>query len=144
MIEDGIFVPDVYGGTSEYYLTQGHLVPKMDPIPFLPLIARETSHIGVIATVTTSFYPPFLAARLGTSLDHLTGGRVGVNLVTSHNDRTAQNFGQDRQLEHDRRYAVASEWVAAVNALWEGWDADAVVADEEAGVYVDPSRVRPA
>jgi FMN-dependent oxidoreductase (nitrilotriacetate monooxygenase family) len=144
MIEDGMFVPDVYGGTSEYYLTQGHLVPKMDPIPFLPLIARETSHIGVIATVTTSFYPPFLAARLGTSLDHLTGGRVGFNLVTSHNDRTAQNFGQDRQLEHDRRYAMAGEWMGAVTALWEGWDADAVVADEESGIYVDPSRVRPA
>jgi FMN-dependent oxidoreductase (nitrilotriacetate monooxygenase family) len=144
MIEDGMFVPDVYGGTSDYYLTQGWLVPKMDPITYLPLIARETAHIGVIATVTTSFYPPFLAARLGTSLDHLTGGRVGFNLVTSHNDRTAQNFGQQRQLEHDRRYAMADEWMQAVTALWNTWDADAVVADEDSGVYVDPARVRPA
>jgi long-chain alkane monooxygenase len=144
MIEDGMFVPDVYRASSEYYLTQGLLVPKMDPVTYLPLIARETAHIGVIATLTTSFYPPFLAARLGTSLDHITGGRVGFNLVTSHNDRTAQNFGQDRQLEHDRRYAMAGEWVRAVNSLWETWDADAVLADEGAGVYVDPDKVRPA
>jgi FMN-dependent oxidoreductase (nitrilotriacetate monooxygenase family) len=69
---------------------------------------------------------------------------VGFNLVTSHNDRTAQNFGQPRQLEHDRRYAMADEWMQAVNALWDTWDADAVVADEEGGVYVDPAKVRPA
>lgn len=144
MIEDGMFVPDVYGGTSDYYLQRGWLVPKMDPIAYLPLIARETSNIGVIATVTTSFYPPFLAARLGTSLDHLTGGRVGFNLVTSHNDRTAQNFGQPRQLEHDRRYAMADEWIRAADALWNTWDADAVVADEDSGVYVDPAKVRAA
>src|ERR1700760_3332541 len=122
MIEDGMFVPDVYGGSSEYYLTQGWLVPKMDPVTYLPLIARETAHIGVIATMTTSFYPPYLAARLGNSLDHITGGRVGFNLVTSHNDRTAQNFGQPGQLEHDRRYAMADEWVRAVGALWATWE----------------------
>jgi len=144
MIEDGMFVPDVYGGSSEYYLSQGWLVPKMDPVTYLPLIARETAHIGVVATVTTSFYPPFLAARLGTSLDHITAGRVGFNLVTSHNDRTAQNFGQQHQLEHDRRYTMADEWVRAVNALWDTWDADAVVADEDAGTYTDPAKVRAA
>jgi long-chain alkane monooxygenase len=144
MIEDGMFVPDVYGGSSEYYLSQGWLVPKMDPVTYLPLIARETGHIGVVATVTTSFYPPFLAARLGTSLDHITGGRVGFNLVTSHNDRTAQNFGQQQQLEHERRYSMADEWVRAVSALWDTWDADAVVADEDTGTYTDPGKVRPA
>jgi FMN-dependent oxidoreductase (nitrilotriacetate monooxygenase family) len=144
MIEDGMFVPDVYGGSSEYYLTRGWLVPKMDPVTYLPLIARETAHLGVIATMTTSFYPPYLAARLGNSLDHITGGRVGFNLVTSHNDRTAQNFGQQKQLEHDRRYAMADEWVRAVSALWDSWDADAVVADDEAGTYTDPAKVRPA
>jgi FMN-dependent oxidoreductase (nitrilotriacetate monooxygenase family) len=144
MIEDGMFVPDVYGSSSEYYLTRGWLVPKMDPVTYLPLIARETAHLGVIATMTTSFYPPYLAARLGNSLDHITGGRVGFNLVTSHNDRTAQNFGQQKQLEHDRRYAMADEWVRAVSALWDSWDADAVVADDEAGTYTDPAKVRPA
>ena len=69
MIEDSMFVPDAYRATSEYYLRSGWMTPKMDPMPYLPIISRETTSIGVVATITTSFYPPFLAARLATSLD---------------------------------------------------------------------------
>jgi FMN-dependent oxidoreductase (nitrilotriacetate monooxygenase family) len=144
MIEDSMFVPDMYKGSSEYFLSSGWMTPKMDPMPYLPIIARETKHIGVVATITTGFYPPYLAARLATSLDHATNGRVGLNLVTSHNDRTAQNFGQQSQREHDERYRVADDWVAAVSALWETWDADAVQADAVNGIYVDPAKVHPA
>jgi len=101
-------------------------VPKHDPMTLLAPLGRETSRIGLVATMTTTFYPPFLAARLMTTLDHLTDGRVGANLVTAHNDRTAQNYGLERHYEHDQRYAMAAEWVEAVNALWETWDGTAL------------------
>ena len=93
MIEDGSFVPDAYGGTPEWYLHNAYTVPKHDPMPLVPLLTQGSSHLGIVATMTTGFYPPYLAARLGATLDHLTQGRVGLNLVTAHNDRTAQNFG---------------------------------------------------
>ena len=67
-------------------------MPKSDPVPLVPLLAYFTKRLGIVPTVTTSFYPPFLAARLGATLDHLTHGRVGLNIVTAHNDRAAQNF----------------------------------------------------
>ena len=93
--------------------------------------------------MTTGFYPPYLAARLGATLDHLTRGRVGLNLVTAHNDRTAQNFGLDRHYEHDLRYEIADEWIQVVDKLWQSWGPDAVVADPATGMYTNFDKVRP-
>jgi FMN-dependent oxidoreductase (nitrilotriacetate monooxygenase family) len=93
--------------------------------------------------MTTGFYPPYLAARLGATLDHLTKGRVGLNLVTAHNDRTAQNFGLERHHEHDQRYEIADEWIQVVDKLWQSWEPDAVVADPETGMYADFRKVHP-
>ena len=119
MIEDGSFVPDAFQGSPEWYLHNAYAVPKHDPMPLVPLLAQGSSHLGIVATMTTGFYPPYLAARLGATLDHLTRGRVGLNLVTAHNDRTAQNFGLERHYEHDLRYEIADEWVRVVDKLWQ-------------------------
>ena len=82
VIEDGSFVPDAFQGSPEWYLRNGSAVPKSDPLPLVPLLAYVTKHVGIVATITTSFYPPYIAARLGATLDHLTQGRVGFNVVT--------------------------------------------------------------
>ena len=95
MIEDGSLVPDAYEGSSRAYLQHAVTVPKADPMPLVPLLGRATKGLGIIATMTTAFYPPYLGARLAATLDHLTRGRAGINLVTAHNDRAAQNFGLD-------------------------------------------------
>jgi FMN-dependent oxidoreductase (nitrilotriacetate monooxygenase family) len=143
MLEDGSFIPDVYEGSMRQSLASGSL-PKHDPMALIPLIGRATSRIGVVATTTTTFYPPFLAARLMQTLDHLTNGRIGLNLVTSHNIRTAQNYGLDEQIEHDTRYAMADEWVACVKALWDTWEPNAVVMNDDGGVFVDHTKVHHA
>jgi FMN-dependent oxidoreductase (nitrilotriacetate monooxygenase family) len=143
MIEDGSFVPDAYKGSPEWYLHNAYTVPKHDPMPLVPLLAYQSRHLGIVATMTTGFYPPYLAARLGATLDHLTKGRVGLNLVTAHNDRTAQNFGLERHHEHDKRYEIADEWIQVVDKLWQSWEPDAVVADPESGMYADFRKVHP-
>jgi FMN-dependent oxidoreductase (nitrilotriacetate monooxygenase family) len=119
------------------------MVPKNDPMALVPLIGQATSRIGIVATLATSFYPPFIAARLAATLDHLTGGRFGLNIVTAHNDRSAQNFGLDKHYEHDLRYEMADEWMDVVDRLWRSWAPGAVVADEATGVFADASKVKP-
>lgn len=143
LIEDGSFVADAYKGSPEWYLRNAYAVPKSDPVPLVPLLGYFTKRLGIVPTVTTSFYPPFLAARLGATLDHLTHGRVGLNIVTAHNDRAAQNFGLYRHYEHDLRYEMADEWMEVANRLWASWEPGAVVADAEAGVFADHTKVHP-
>ena len=122
---------DVFQGSPEWYLRNASTVPKSDPLPLVPLLGYVTKRLGIVATITTSFYPLYIAARLGATLDHLTHGRVGLNIVTAHNDRSAQNFGLDRHYEHDLRYEMADEWMEVVNRLWMSWEPDAIVADRE-------------
>jgi FMN-dependent oxidoreductase (nitrilotriacetate monooxygenase family) len=141
MFEDGMFVPDSYGSSPDYYLRNAAMAPKHDPLTLIPAIAQRTKNIGFIATVTTTFYPPYLAARMMTSLDHITEGRVGLNLVTSHNVRTAQNFGLKEQIQHADRYAMANEWIDVVSQLWDSWEPDALVLDADGGQYADASKV---
>jgi FMN-dependent oxidoreductase (nitrilotriacetate monooxygenase family) len=143
LIEDGSFVADAYKGSSEWYLRTASTVPKSDPVPLVPLLAYFTKRLGIVPTVTTSFYPPYLAARLGATLDHLTHGRVGLNIVTAHNDRAAQNFGLDRHYEHDLRYEMADEWMEVANRLWRSWEPGAIVADPETGIFADHTKVHP-
>jgi FMN-dependent oxidoreductase (nitrilotriacetate monooxygenase family) len=143
IIEDGSFVPDAFQGSSAWYLRNAVAVPKADPMPLVPLLGQVTRGLGIVATMTTSFYPPYLAARLGATLDHLTGGRVGLNLVTAHNDRSAQNFGLSQHHEHDLRYRMADEWIDVVRRLWQSWAPDAIKADEVLGIFADEAGVRP-
>jgi FMN-dependent oxidoreductase (nitrilotriacetate monooxygenase family) len=143
IIEDGSFVPDAFQGSSDWYLHNAFAVPKADPMPLVPLLGQATTGLGIVATITTAFYPPYLAARLGATLDHLTRGRVGLNLVTAHNDRSAQNFGLPQHHEHDLRYKMADEWIDVVRRLWQSWPADAIKADVETGNFTDGTNIQP-
>lgn len=143
MIEDGSFIPDAFQDSPEWSLRNAYTVPKNDPMPLVPLLGAATKHIGIVATITSSFYPPYLAARLAATLDHLTHGRVGLNLVTAHNDRSAQNYGLDQHYEHDLRYEIADEWMDVVSRLWESWEPDAIVNDPVRGVYADHTKIHP-
>jgi FMN-dependent oxidoreductase (nitrilotriacetate monooxygenase family) len=143
IIEDGSFVPDAFQGSPDWYLRNAFAVPKADPMPLIPLLGQATTGLGLVATMTTAFYPPYLAARLGATLDHLTRGRVGLNLVTAHNDRSAQNFGLPKHHEHDLRYKMADEWIEIVRQLWQSWPSDAIKADVETGTFTDGANIRP-
>ncbi|RKR73026.1 NtaA/DmoA family FMN-dependent monooxygenase [Frondihabitans australicus] len=140
MLEDSSVLPDVFGSSFEYSLRTA--IIRQDPMPLVPLLAAATKHLGIIATAATPFYPPFLAARLMNTLDHLSHGRVGMNLVTASPHAAAQNYGYEQHFEHDLRYEMADEWVQAVKALWSSWDADALVLDEATGVFADHEKVR--
>jgi FMN-dependent oxidoreductase (nitrilotriacetate monooxygenase family) len=141
IIEDKLMVSTAWGGTMEADLKHG-VNPKHDPVPLAVLMAQATSRLGVVPTMSTSFYPPFLLARLSATIDHIARGRFGWNIVTSAEDRSAQNFGLDKLYEHDERYAMANEYLELVTALWDSWDADAVVRDRETGTFADYTKVR--
>lgn len=143
MIEDKLMVPQTYGGSSAGALRNAMMVPKHDPAPLATAMGMATSHLGVVATMSTLAYPPFLLARLSSTIDSLTRGRFGWNIVTSAEDLAAQNFGLDVLPEREVRYEMADEYMQVVDALFASWDADAVVLDREAGVYADHTKVRP-
>ncbi|MFT4084265.1 MAG: NtaA/DmoA family FMN-dependent monooxygenase [Nocardioides sp.] len=143
MLEDGVHLSDAYGGDFQATLKHTVAGPKQDPLPLIPVLAAATKRLGFIATMNSTFYQPFLLARLVTTLDHLTGGRVGWNVVTGTSDQAAQNFGMDQLPDHDERYLIAEEMVEVVKKLWSSWDRDAVVLDRVNGVFVDHTRVHP-
>ena len=143
MLEDGHLVPNSYKSSPDWFLRAAWMVPKGDPMPLVPLIGQATKHLGIIATLPTSFYPPFIAARLAATLDHITHGRVGLNIVTAHNNRSAQNFGLDAHYEHDLRYEMADEWMDVVYRLWSSWKDGAVLADVNSGCFADVAKVQP-
>jgi FMN-dependent oxidoreductase (nitrilotriacetate monooxygenase family) len=141
MIEDTVMVADAYGGTMEGAMKHSAFAPKQDPIPLAVQIAVNTTNLGVVATMSTSFYPPYLLARLSSTVDSIARGRFGWNIVSSAEDRAAQNFGLDGLPEHDERYNVAEEYFDIVNQLWDSWEADAVVMDRETHTFADFNKV---
>ncbi|WP_227983331.1 LLM class flavin-dependent oxidoreductase [Nocardia spumae] len=116
--------------------------PGLEPITLLTAIASATTRLGLIATASTTYYEPYNLARLFSSLDHISGGRAGWNIVTTGTDLAAANFGLDRHPDHAERYARAREFVDAVVGLWNSWDDDAVLLDRAAGIYADPAKIR--
>lgn len=112
----------------------------LEPITALSAMARATTHIGLVTTVSSTFYTPFHAARMLASLDHISGGRAGWNVVTSMFDAEARNHGMDVIPAREERYARAEEFVDTALALWDSWDADALTLDR-AGAYADPAKV---
>ncbi|WP_067845100.1 LLM class flavin-dependent oxidoreductase [Nocardia lijiangensis] len=112
-----------------------------EPVTLLSAIATATERIGLIATASTTYNEPFNLARVFASLDHLSGGRAGWNIVTSGNEQEAFNFGYDAIPEHARRYERATEFVDVAVQLWDSWESEAIVLDEESGVFADPDRV---
>ena len=141
MIEDTVMVADAYGGTMEGSLKHAVFAPKQDPLPLATLLAAKTTSLGVVATLSTSFYPPYLLARACSTIDSIAEGRFGWNIVSSAEDRAAQNFGLEGLPEHDERYNVAEEYFDVVNQLWDSWEPDAVVMDRETHTYADYNKV---
>jgi FMN-dependent oxidoreductase (nitrilotriacetate monooxygenase family) len=116
----------------------------LEPITLLASIAAATSRIGLIATASTTYFDPYNLARLFASVDQLSKGRVGWNIVTTASDVAAANFGLDAHPDPADRYARATEFLDLVTKLWDGWDEDAVVLDRESGRYVDIDRIHRA
>ncbi len=143
MLEDTLMIADAYGESTETYLKYALMGPKMDPGLMAAMIGSATKHMGVVATMSTMAYPPFMLARLCTTLDHICGGRFGWNIVTTGENHAARNFGMDELPPRQQRYDMADEYVQVVNELWKSWDPDAVILDREKGVYADYKKVRP-
>jgi FMN-dependent oxidoreductase (nitrilotriacetate monooxygenase family) len=143
ILEDTLMVPESYGGNAKVPLTGAIQVPKHDPVPLAAVIGSHTSRLGVVATMSTLGYPPFLLARVAATIDHLARGRFGWNIVTSGEDTAAQNFGLDKLPPHDLRYEMADEYMDVVNQLFASWDPDAVVMDRKTQTYADWTKVRP-
>ena len=123
-------------------LKRSATVTSFDPLTLLPALAMHTEHLGLIATASTTFEPPYLIARRFASLDHISGGRAGWNLVTTSNPDAALNFGLTEHMEHGERYRRAREFYDVVTGLWDSWAEDAFVRDVESGLYFDPARLR--
>jgi FMN-dependent oxidoreductase (nitrilotriacetate monooxygenase family) len=114
---------------------------RLEPITLLALIAGATERIGLVATASTSFTEPYNLARMFATLDHISKGRAGWNVVTSAADRAAQNFGLDEIDDHDLRYEKAAEYVELVRRLWDSWEPDAVIADRDSPNYVNLDKI---
>ena len=123
-------------------LKRSHTVSSFDPLTLLPALAVETERLGLIATASTTYNEPYHIARKFASLDHISGGRAGWNLVTTANPDAALNFGHDEHMAHGGRYKRAREFFDAVTGLWDSWADDAFVRDVESGIYFDPDRLR--
>ncbi len=143
MLEDTLMVSEAYRGTAEATLKYALMAPKHDPLPLAALISAATRNLGVIATMSTMAYPPFLLARLAATIDHIAGGRFGWNIVTSGEDAAAQNFGMDALPPREARYEMAEEYVDLVCRLFDSWEPDAVVMDRKRGIYADYKKVNP-
>jgi FMN-dependent oxidoreductase (nitrilotriacetate monooxygenase family) len=140
IIEDTSMVPDRYGDSAEIYLQNAMTAPKHDPVPLASILTQATSRLGIIPTISTTFTHPFAVARLMSTLDHLSDGRIGWNVVTSSDTRAAENYGIVMP-EHDQRYEIAEEFVDAVTQLWASWDTDSVVLDDSTATYADFKKV---
>jgi FMN-dependent oxidoreductase (nitrilotriacetate monooxygenase family) len=115
---------------------------RFEPTTLISVLSALTTHIGLGATVSTSFSEPFNVARIFSSIDHLSGGRAAWNVVTSSNPKAALNFSRDEHLEHELRYQRANEFVDVVTGLWDCWDDGAIVADKTTGQFIDEGKVR--
>lgn len=142
-LADILSVPDRLGGSTDSQLRYGSLGSlRLDPLAVLASIGAATRHLGLAATVSTSYFEPFPVARSFASLDHLTGGRAAWNVVTSFQDSEARNFGRDRHIDRDQRYARADEFLEVTCKLWDSWADDALVLDRAEPLFADPDKVR--
>ena len=141
-IADVLGVYDVYHGSAEHAIRQATQIPLNEPMLLVPAMAHVTKHLGFGVTCSLTYEHPYPFARRISTLDHLTDGRAGWNIVSSYLDSAARNFGLDRQHKHDDRYEVADEYMEVCYKLWEGsWEDDAVVRDRARKLFTDPEKV---
>lgn len=145
---DGVFLADVfgtydvYGGSADTALSTAAQIPNADPTLVVPTMAHVTKHLGFGVTANLSYEHPYQFARRFSTLDHLTQGRVGWNVVTGYLDSGARGMGLPAAGAHDDRYAAAEDFMSAAYKLWEGsWEAEAVLRDRRSGVFTDPRKV---
>lgn len=143
-LADVLGIYDVYEGSPDPSISAGVQVPNGDPTAAISAMAAVTERLGFAITVSLTYEQPYSFARRMTTLDHLTRGRVGWNIVTGYLESAARNLGLDRQLDHDERYELGEEFLEVCYKLWESsWQDDAVLRDKASGVFADPSRVHP-
>ncbi|MBV6589517.1 LLM class flavin-dependent oxidoreductase, partial [Acinetobacter baumannii] len=147
---DGIFIADVLGIYDVYHQSAEHAligavqVPVNDPLQIVPAMAAVTKHLGFGVTTSISFEHPYPFARRISTLDHLTKGRVGWNIVTSYLESGSKNLGLKTQVNHDNRYDIADEYLEVLYKLWEGsWEEGSVLRDRESGIFADYKKVHP-
>lgn len=131
-IADGLFI-------NEKSLP--HFLNRFEPVTILSALAGVTSKIGLVGTISTSYSEPFTISRQLASLDHISGGRAGWNVVTSPLEGTALNYSRDRHPSHPERYKIASEYLDVAKGLWDSWEEDAFVRDKESGVFFDTDKL---
>ncbi len=135
---------DVYHQSAEHALTGAVQVPVNDPLQIVPAMAAVTKHLGFGVTTSISFEHPYPFARRISTLDHLTKGRVGWNIVTSYLESGSKNLGLKTQVNHDNRYDIADEYLEVLYKLWEGsWEEGSVLRDRESGIFADHKKVHP-
>ncbi|MDQ0219241.1 LLM class flavin-dependent oxidoreductase [Peribacillus cavernae] len=137
---DSLFLADRYSVSKEA-VKYGELLGGIEPLTLLSALAVVTKRIGLIATVSTTFNEPFNLSRRFASLDHLSGGRAGWNVITSGTDKEAQNFNFDRIPDHRERYSRAKEFVDVALKLWDSWEDDALIKDKASGIYADNNKI---
>lgn len=135
---DYLFVAD---SVSINARSSPHYLNRFEPLTILSAVAAVTEHIGLVGTATVSYTEPFNLARQFASLDHISGGRAGWNVVTSWLEGSAANFGKDEHLAHDVRYRLAEEYLDVVKGLWDSWEDDALVRDKASGQFLDPDKL---
>jgi len=138
---DALFVADSVAAPSAEIASRMARSEHFEPLTLLSALSAVTEHIGLIATATTSYNEPYHVARKFASLDHLSGGRAGWNLVTSDNAAEALNFGRAEHIGHAERYSRAREFHQVVTGLWDSWEDDAFTRDKSSGQYYDPARL---
>lgn len=145
---DAMFIADelapynTYGDTSDAVVKFAGQCPVHDPLSVVPIVGSFTKNLGIGVTLSTTFTPPYLMSRRLSTLDHLTKGRVGWNIVTSYSRSEFQAMGYDNLTPRDKRYEVIAEYMDVCYQVWDSWDEDAIVADTEQRIYADPAKVR--
>ncbi|NKQ51700.1 LLM class flavin-dependent oxidoreductase [Amycolatopsis sp. K13G38] len=139
--DDRLAMPAIYAGSPGEAVRYGARPIKLDLTAVLGAAGAATSHLGLGATYSTTYYPPFHVARAFATLDHLSGGRAAWNVVTSVNDSEARNYGISEHLGHDERYDRAEEFIDVVAKLWDSWEDGAIIGDRDAGIFGDPDKV---
>jgi N-acetyl-S-(2-succino)cysteine monooxygenase len=141
---DMVFTADTnssFGADDVTYWTYSSAASRLEPLTMLGAVSPVTSNIGLVATMSTTYAEPFSVARFFASLDMISHGRAGWNLVTSLTDAEAKNFGKERHAAHAERYARAREFAQVVLGLWETWEDDAMVYDKASGIYLNPEKL---
>jgi FMN-dependent oxidoreductase (nitrilotriacetate monooxygenase family) len=141
LIEDSIYIGQNWKDSRDIFLRNGMSVPRQEPSVVASLMAAVTKNLGIVPTLSTFAYHPYLVARTVGTLDQVSGGRGGWNMVTGSSDFSAQNFGMDKLPPHDIRYEMAHEFIEIVTKLWDSWEPSAIVADRKSGVLIDPGKV---